>query len=114
LAAALTAGLSEERSVRTDEEQARWLLAQLLEWHRREDKSGWWAYYSRCAMTDEELVEDSEAIGAINHLGEVRSEKRSTVHRYAFDPAQDHKLDVGASLSSSEGRRMPARISRRP
>ena len=95
LAAALTAGLSEERSVRTDEEQARWLLAQLLEWHRREDKSGWWAYYTRCAMTDEELVEDSEAIGAINHLGEVRLEKRSTVHRYAFDPAQDHKLDIG-------------------
>jgi uncharacterized protein len=95
LAAALTAGLSEERSVRTDEEQARWLLAQLLEWHRREEKSGWWAYYTRCAMTDEELVEDSEAIGAIGHLGEVRSEKRSTVHRYAFDPAQDHKLDIG-------------------
>ena len=26
-------------------QQARWLLAHLLEWHRREDKAAWWEYF---------------------------------------------------------------------
>ena len=28
--------------------QARWLLANLLEWHRREEKVDWWAFFDRC------------------------------------------------------------------
>ena len=38
LAAELTAGVSDDPAERSDDEQARWLLAQLLDWHRREDK----------------------------------------------------------------------------
>jgi len=29
----------------TSEEQARALLADLLDWHRREDKPAWWRYF---------------------------------------------------------------------
>ena len=29
--------------------QARWLLANLLEWHRREEKVDWWAFFDRCS-----------------------------------------------------------------
>jgi AAA domain-containing protein/RNase H-like protein len=78
-----------------EDPDARRLLAHLLDWHRREDKAAWWAFYDRCAKTDEELVDDAEAIGAVTHLGAVRPEKKSVVHRYAFDPAQEHKLDPG-------------------
>ena len=48
---------------RTPEQQATWLLAQLLDWHRREDKSIWWRYFAMLAMTDEELLADREPIG---------------------------------------------------
>src|SRR6266542_6934638 len=51
----LVAGLPEEESEWTEEQQACWLLAQLLEWHRREEKSMWWEYYRLCDLSDEEL-----------------------------------------------------------
>lgn len=91
----LTRDIPADAQQRTPEQQARWLLAQLLDWHRREDKSQWWAYYARCEMSDEQLLEDSEAIGSLLHDGAARTEKRSTVHAYTFDPSQEHKLDVG-------------------
>jgi len=95
LVEALTAGIPDDRDQRTQQQQAQWLLAQLLDWHRREDKSSWWAYFARTEMSDEELVEDSEAIGGLQHAGAVRADKRSTVHAYSFEAAQEHKLDVG-------------------
>ncbi|HZS15344.1 MAG TPA: DEAD/DEAH box helicase, partial [Candidatus Dormibacteraeota bacterium] len=60
-----------------------------------EDKSAWWAYHARREMSEEDLLEDTEALGGLVHLGPVRTEKRSTVHAFAFDPAQEHKLDTG-------------------
>jgi uncharacterized protein len=95
LAGSLTAGLAEDPQARTGEERARWLLAQLLEWHRREDKSEWWEFFSRCAMTVEELVDDAWAIGGLVHAGPLRSMDRGTVHGYAFDPSQEYRLEVG-------------------
>jgi hypothetical protein len=40
---ALTAHLPIERS---RDQQAQWVLAQILEWHRREDKVEWWEYFA--------------------------------------------------------------------
>jgi predicted RecB family nuclease len=34
-----------EASERTPEQWARWRLAYLLDWHRREEKANWWEYY---------------------------------------------------------------------
>ena len=95
LVAQLTDGVPADPAERSFDATARWLLAQLLDRHRREDKSAWWAFYERQAKTDDELVDDAEAIGRIRHLGAVRSEKKSMVHRYAFDAAQEYKLGVG-------------------
>jgi predicted RecB family nuclease len=74
----------------------RWLLAQQLWWHRREQKSDWWGYYERLKMTDEDLVADSESIGGLTYAGEAGPYKHSLLHRYTFPP-QDHKLSVGMS-----------------
>ena len=74
----------------------RWLLAQQLWWHRREQKSDWWGYYERLKMTDEDLVADSESIGGLAYAGEIGPYKHSLLHRYTFPP-QDHKLSVGMS-----------------
>ena len=74
----------------------RWLLAQQLWWHRREQKSDWWGYYERLKMTDEELLADSESIAGLKYSGDVGPYKHSLLHRYTFPP-QDHKLSVGVS-----------------
>jgi uncharacterized protein len=91
----LLEGVPEVADDRSQEQQARYLLAHSLNWHRREGKSEWWEYYRKCSLTDEQLVEDREAIGAIEFRGEVRPENRSNVFRYWFDPNQEYKIGVG-------------------
>ena len=76
----------------TDENRASWLLAQLLEWHRREEKSSWWEYFRLCELSDDELQEDKSALGGLTYLGEVGRIKRSIIHRYLFPP-QEHAID---------------------
>ena len=45
LVGALTSGLPESIEQMGDIERGQWLLAQLLNWHRREAKSFWWRYF---------------------------------------------------------------------
>src|SRR6202521_4132588 len=61
----LLEGVPEGEHDRSNEQQARYLLAHSLNWHRREGKSEWWEYYRKCLLTDEQLVEDRGASGAI-------------------------------------------------
>ena len=92
LAARLLVALPEDEAQWTGEHRAYWLLAQMLEWHRREEKSSWWEYFRLCELSDEELQEDRNALGGLVYVGEVDHIKRSIVHRYTFPP-QDHAID---------------------
>ena len=55
LGAALSEGIPEETEDRDDGERARWLMAQLIDYHRREAKPGWWAYFERMEADEEQL-----------------------------------------------------------
>ncbi|MCU1457147.1 MAG: protein of unknown function, putative recB domain [Actinomycetia bacterium] len=90
----LTRGLPEAAEDRDPDQQARWLLAQMLDWHRRESKPDWWDYFARLRMSEEELADDRACIGGLECTGEGTTLGRSKVYRYAFSP-QDHKLGVG-------------------
>ena len=57
---ALLAGVPDDLAGATDEQRALWLMAQLVDYHRREDKPVWWAFFERRGMSAEELVEDAE------------------------------------------------------
>jgi predicted RecB family nuclease len=70
------------------------LAAQLLDYHDRERKPVWWAFFDRVERTPEELVEDPEPIGLLTPVGEPEQARRSWIHRFSF-PAQEHKLAVG-------------------
>jgi uncharacterized protein len=76
----------------------RWLLAQLLAWHRREEKSSWWRFFALLKMSEEELIAEREPIGGLRPIGEPRTDKRSLVWTLGFPP-QDHKLDAGVDVS---------------
>jgi predicted RecB family nuclease len=90
--ASLDALLPAEETEWTEELRALWLLAQMLEWHRREEKSAWWEYFRLCALSDDELQEDKSALGGLEFAGERGRIKRSIVYRYSFPP-QDHAMD---------------------
>lgn len=94
--------LEEREELRRDllegaqEGDERWLAAQLLEYHRREAKPEWWAFFARLEMTSLELVEDTDSIGELEHVaaGALPPPKRSVLHSFTF-PAQEHKLSPG-------------------
>ena len=73
------------------------LLAQLLYYHQREERPAWWAYFDRCEnMSDEELLDDSEALAGLELDESIppQQDKKSLVYTYRFPP-QEHKFDPG-------------------
>jgi predicted RecB family nuclease len=95
LRAELLADLPDDPNALTDDERPRYLAAQLLEYHRREAKPVWWAFFARLGQSPAELVHDSEAIGELEPDGsEPVKRARSLVHAFTY-PAQEHKLEPG-------------------
>jgi predicted RecB family nuclease len=88
----LTSGLPPNETKWNAEHRALWLLAQMLEYRRREDKSSWWEYFRLCDLSDDELLEDKSALSGLKYVGAVGKIKNSIVHRYSFPP-QDHTID---------------------
>jgi predicted RecB family nuclease len=93
LVARLTQDVPADGDARSPEQHARWLNAQLLEFHRREKKAFWWEYFHRAELGDDELIEDRATLGGLTFEGVVEQVKRSLVHRYRFLP-QDHDIHV--------------------
>ncbi|MGY1771950.1 TM0106 family RecB-like putative nuclease [Blastococcus sp. SYSU D00813] len=71
------------------------LLGDLVQWHRREARPGWWEFFSRGDLEDEQLVEDRTALGGLSAAVEIGAEKRSKLYELTF-PAQDTKFSVGS------------------
>ena len=94
----LAAGLPDEAGNRSGDEHGRWLLAHLLNWHRREGKSFWWRYfYLRDELTDEERRDESDALGVLTFerdWPDPAPRARSTIYRFRFPP-QEHRIRVG-------------------
>ena len=93
LSNALTAGL-DPLDV-GDDARSRRLLAGLLDWHRREEKSQWWRWFELTTdRTLEELVDERDALAGLQFVEERGFEKKSVVLRYRFEP-QDHPFSPG-------------------
>jgi predicted RecB family nuclease len=92
MASKLLAGVPEDETERNPDEQAQWLLANLLDWNRREAKSTFWEYYRLRDLSDSELQEDKNALGGLEYVEVVDKVKKSLVHRYRFPP-QSQSID---------------------
>ncbi|MDX6437579.1 MAG: hypothetical protein QOF45_162 [Gaiellaceae bacterium] len=73
------------------------LAAQLLDYHDRERKPIWWAFFDRVEMTPAELVEDAESIGRVELVSGPEPVKKSQAYVLGF-PAQEHKIGQGQSV----------------
>ena len=78
----LTAGVPDDPVDRASrpEGAARWLLAQMLTWHRREDKSAWWRYFALMGMTDDELIERTRAPGRARAAAQRAGQEVDRLH----------------------------------
>jgi predicted RecB family nuclease len=99
LGGALTAGVPDDAEDRDDTQRARWLMAQLIDYHRREAKPSWWAYFERLEADQEQLTDlDNEALGRLSDTGlepiSLPPPSRSVLNTLGF-PAQDHKIAPG-------------------
>ncbi|HEY2938335.1 MAG TPA: TM0106 family RecB-like putative nuclease [Gaiellaceae bacterium] len=91
-----------------EEGQPRWLLAQLLDYHRREGRPQWWAYFHNLTLDPEELEDSSETIGGLELAGEPVEIKQSYEYTLEF-PAQEHKIG-GPAIDPATEKRYNVRV----
>ncbi len=90
-------------SERNPEQQARWLLANMLDWHRREKKATWWEYFRLLGLSGEELLEEKAALAGLEFVERIAAPKRSVVDRYRFPP-QECEIREGDKLRDHQGK----------
>jgi uncharacterized protein len=87
----LVAGVPVDPEQRTKEQQARWLMAHLLEWHRREEKAAWWEYFRLRDLPLEDYETERSALAGLTFVGTVGGTNIRPIQRYSF-PTQDHDI----------------------
>jgi uncharacterized protein len=108
LAAKLNAGrfdrLSEEEAAPL---QHKWLLADLLDFHKREAAIDGFEFIQLIRMTDEELFESPSAIAGLRlessrefEAPSGRKKSYSEIRRYRFDPFQTTRIDTGSAITA--------------
>lgn len=97
LVARLTADVPVDAALRTGEQQARWLLAHTLDWHRRELKSAWWEFFRLAALPADDLLDERNAIAGLVFMEGAGGTQKAPVHRYRFAP-QEIELREGDEL----------------
>ncbi len=106
----LTDGVPADERERTPEQHARWLLAQLLSWHRREEKAFWWRYFLLMTeLTDEERLLEREPMAGLTYVGVVGTAKKSSIHRYRF-PTQEHAIRSGLAVRDPATGKSPGTV----
>jgi predicted RecB family nuclease len=93
----LTADIPVDVAGRSKEQQARWILAHTLDWHRREEKTVWWEYFRLAGLSSDELFDERSALSGLTFVGNAGGTAKAPVHRYRF-PAQETELRGGEEL----------------
>ncbi len=109
LRARLVAGVPDAPDDRSPDQRARWLLAYLLDWHRREDKAGWWEYFRLCELPEDELFDEPRALAGMTHvarlgnaIGKTGKPTKSVIDRYAY-PLQEMEIRRKDELKLQDG-----------
>ncbi len=84
------------------QQYGRWVLANILDWHRREEKATWWEYFRLSELSVEELSNERAALAGLEFVGKVDAPGRTPVHRYRF-PVQETNLRASQTLRAAGG-----------
>ncbi len=98
----LLKGIPEDPAAHDPEQRAQWLLANMMEWHRREDKAPWWEYFRLRELNDEQLLEERNAVAGLKFLERIGGTAKCPIDRYSF-PSQDTQIHAGGKLKIAAG-----------
>ncbi|MEW8693435.1 MAG: TM0106 family RecB-like putative nuclease, partial [Candidatus Thiodiazotropha endolucinida] len=102
----LTQDVPVDPEQRTPEQQACWILAHLLGWHRRENKAVWWEHFRLAELTADELINERAALSRLTLLGTIDKTKTGIpTHRYRFEQ-QDTDLRGDEDLRAVGGEKL--------
>ncbi len=102
LGAALTADVPVDRAERSPEQDARWLLAQLLGWHRRESKAPWWEFFRLRELSEQEFFDERAGLSGLAFVARIGGTQNSPIDRYTYPP-QESEIGEGDPVFLSGG-----------
>jgi uncharacterized protein len=105
--AKMTADIPDDPADRTLKQQARWILANVIDWHRREEKAVWWEYFRLADLSAEDLLDEQCGLSGLSFVRGVGGTARAPVHRYRFPP-QETEIRGGEDLRNMGGARFGA------
>ena len=103
LIAQLTADVPADAAARSPEQSARWMLAQLLDWHRRENKATWWEGFRLADLDDDDLMDERAGLAGLRHVKRLGFDRKSAVDRYEFEK-QEMDVRVGDDVYRREAK----------
>lgn len=80
----LTKNLPADRETWSDEQKAKWLLANQLQYFRRENKTAWWEHFRLQKAEFDDLTEEKKALVGLVFQKAVTSTGNLPVHQYKF------------------------------
>ena len=87
-------------------QSARWLLAHMLEYFRREAKCVWWEFFRMHDLEVDDLLRERKAVAGLRFSHAVPGQGgRLPTHRYTFR-SQEVTLDEGSDLIEVSGERI--------
>jgi uncharacterized protein len=98
----LTQDVPDDPLALSAEQQARWILAHSLDWHRREKKVSWWEYFRLCDLTAEDLFDERAALSDLTFDKVTGGTTKCPIHRYRFRP-QETDLRGGETVHAVGG-----------
>lgn len=98
----LAADIPDDPTERTEEQHARWILAHLLEYFRREAKSAWWEYFHINDLEPDDLLDERKALHGLQFSTRDGGTDRCPIHRYSFPP-QEVAFRVEDQLDEIQG-----------
>jgi predicted RecB family nuclease len=103
-------GLPPEAPEPVHAEHWRWLLAYLIDWHKREENADWWEYFRLKEMPAEDLFDERDAIAGLTFVervgfvpGKSGKPTRSVVDRYTYPP-QEVEIGGKGRLNARDGK----------
>jgi len=97
LVADLLRGIPAVPMARSVEQSGVQLLADLLDWHRRESKVAWWEFFRLRDLTDDELLDEKAAVAGLRFVSRLSMARGIPTDRYAF-VRQEAEVRIGDKL----------------
>jgi len=92
-----------DSKLRTADQQSRWLMANMLDWHWREQKVALWEKFRLMEMNAEELLDEPAAISGLEFGQSYVNQTGKNVFRYLM-PLQETDIRIGSPIYNMLGK----------